>query len=230
MLRRAIMELPAVVVATLLSILYHLIWGRKIDTFRICGTKVPTYVVRWVNRINVTASNLIEKSAVADANCAFWELAWSERAIRNQFLLTQNIFYVNVLRKIAILGNYVTRRESRRKDEEVKGGRGTFASAVVLIPRGTLRHDNYGYFIYPNHSLSQRLHSICGLSCVQLFLHTVGGFPLLFSRHVWCTSTPPLFFFFFFSYHPYSPSCSFSQSNQCRLPRETSVEKRGRVS
>lgn len=52
----AIMELPAAMVATLLSILYHLIRERKIDTFRICGTKVP---IRRDGKIELTSLQVI---------------------------------------------------------------------------------------------------------------------------------------------------------------------------
>jgi len=112
----AIMELPAVVVATLLSILYHLIWQRKIDTFRICGTKVP---ICRDGKIELTSLQLIWSKVELASNyeLRFWELTESE---------TRNLDFCYCARNISgiltVSGYSLATRDSQRIDE-MKGER-----------------------------------------------------------------------------------------------------------
>lgn len=106
-----------------------------------------------------------------------------------------------------------------RKRDKVKGLKAR-NSGRVLIVRGTLHYDNYDILFIPSTRFFND-YSICELSCVQLFLHVVVAgdsrvsfFPVLFARRL---TFFPL---------PYN-SFSFPQSNQWRLPREASVEKKG---
>lgn len=102
---------------------------------------------RWENRINVTASNLIESQS-SHQGCELSLGIGIERARDAESI------FVNAKAFRYYLQLYLRRDIAENGRNERWKARGF---SRLLIPRGTLRHDNYGYFIYPNHSLSQRL-------------------------------------------------------------------------
>lgn len=203
----------AAVVATLLSILYHLIREKKIDTFRICGMKVP---ICRDGKIELTSLQVIWSRAreLASMRIVFGNRHRAGTWCRSRSLLTQKHFGM-------LLAGYCC-DENRGGRDEVKGGR-RVASAGYWFREGHYATTIMDILFIPT-TRSLNDYSICELSCVQLFLHA-GRFPCLFSHHVRCTTTPG----FFFPIARYSSS-PFPQSNQCRLSCETSVEKRGRES